>query len=349
LAEAARKGDSTIAVERDRLAMTTPPEPPVSPSTDTTAAEAPSRTRRRWTFLWLILLLSIWGLIMLFRMEIRAQIWAYRLTQAQSREERRYFLACLTSIGNKSLGAAKRLIRSRRPEVRMMGITVLESCKGPEAEHLLIDLFRDRDDDVADDAALALAGRPGAIGYLPMLREMLDRHDQASRHAAVALLRMPGLEPEAILVKALSGTDDPDLRAQIIDTLGMRANRQAAPAIVAMIEDTRPVQHLPYSQRSAMLALSQASGQFQAKGIDSQAIVKAMQRSTTVSEVALRSLAIIAGKSAPTTSPAAAPGELKALRLKWERWLQTPTSVPSSKPPAPRNAAASRPVSAAVP
>jgi len=288
-------------------------------------AEPVSRKTRTWTLIIIGLLVAAWCVAMYYRMEIRAYWWARQLSRTTAPEQRTYYLVCLASIKNKSLGAATRMTRNSDPHVRELGVAVLNSCTGPEADEVLIRLLDDADDNVADDAALTLtdARRGSGLAMLPRLRSILDKGGRPARRAVVAMQRVPGQQTETLLAEAMARTDDPDLLAQIMDSLAMIASRAAVPRMIACLEDTRPVGP-PYSERSAIRALTGAGSQLMTKGLDPAAVLAAMPQSRTVADVALRCLQILADRSAPTTSTAPADvGDLKTLRQKWEEWWKT--------------------------
>ena len=243
---------------------------------------------------------------MCFRWEIRARWWAYRLTRVESREERSYYLTCLAAIGDKSLGAVDRLLRDPRPEVRRMAVTVLERCPAEKADERLARLLSDTNEDVAVEAALVLASRGNTAVLMETLRDHFRQHGGPARHAAVALQRIGGPQAEQLLIEALPQTSDPDLRAQIIDSLGMLGCTRAVPLLTDMLADERPVSTLPYSQRSALEAVAAAQDQWLSRGFDLEAVRSALQGEQTVASIAARSLRLITGKpfGNPTTQPA---------------------------------------------
>jgi hypothetical protein len=302
-----------------------------SPNTNTrpperSPADPVSNRTRRWTVIIAGLLIAVWCVAMLYRVEIRAHWWARQLARAGTLQEQNYYLLCLRSVRNSALGAATGLVRDANPRVRELGVMAMDGCSGPEVERLLVDLLGDSSDDVADAAALSLTDprRGGGLALIPSLSAMVVRDGSAGRHAVVALQRIPGQQTELALVDALSRASDPDLTAQLLDSLGMIAGRQGVPRMIMLLDDRRPLRGLPYSERAVIRALSGARSQLMTKGLDQQNILAAMPRSRTVADVALRSLQIIAGPSAPTTSSApAGEQDSKTLRAQWENWWQS--------------------------
>ena len=266
------------------------------------------RPGRRGTIVAIAALVLLWLLAMLFRMELRAQWWAYRLTRVESREARNYYLARLAAVGDKSVGALGRVLCDPRPEIREMGVTVLQYCPGTRARGMLLDMLPDENDDVAGKAALGLASRKDASALLATLGELIRGPDvAAARAAAVALERMPDREADRIFIEALEKAAEADLRAQIIDSLAMRRSEAAVPLLTEMLADQRPVATLPYSRRSALRALGAVQGQLLSRGIDPHSGVEALQAERTVSAIAARAIQMITGPGSGhrATQPAA--------------------------------------------
>ncbi len=286
----------------------------------------PPRKGQRWTIAVLLLLVGLWCLAMFYRMEIRAYWWARQLARVDTPQERHYYLLCLAGAKDSAFGPAKRLAHNADPRIRELGVAVLGQCQGQKVEQVLVDLLNDPDEDVADAAALSLTdpARGKSLALIPRLQEILARGGPAGRHAIIALQRIWGQQTETILLNAIASADDPDLLAQLFDSLGMIGCRQAVPLLIAAMEDTRPLGPMLYSERSAARALSRAGSQLSAKGLDPRSIT--IQRARTVSEAALRALLLIAGPSAPTaaTTPAGTQ-DLKTLRAQWEAWWKTST------------------------
>jgi len=287
---------------------------------------------RRWTLAIITLLIALWCLAMWYRVEIRAYWWARQLAQASSPQDTHYYLLCLASTKDSAFGPARRLARNADPRVRRLGVAALDNCRGPKVEQVLLNLLSDPDDDVADAAATSLTDprRGTAIALIPDLETTLARGGRAARHAVVALQGIPGEQTERILVDALSGTSDPDLLAQLADSLGMIGARLAAPRLIALLDDIRPLESTQHSERSATRALAAARRQFAAKGINAESITVA--RARTVAEAALRSLTMIAGRAAQTT--ATSPADTRpagTFREQWEAWWKAGGGLPPGR------------------
>lgn len=246
----------------------------------------------------IVILLVGWLLVMFYRMEIRAHWWAYRLQHADSVEQRQYYFSCLASGGDKSLAALPRLLDDPRAEIRVLGVRLLRWCPSERARDLLLTRVKDESDEVAMQVTLELAKRSDRFEAIPILEEMAQTADSRTACIAVAAIeRIGGPQAEAVLLKQLTKTNDVDLLAQVIDSLGMLASREAVPTLVSLLDDQRAISTLPISQRRAQWAITKAQGQLTAKGIDPQDVLDATHCEATIASVAARALFLITGES----------------------------------------------------
>jgi len=260
----------------------------------------------------IIILVLLWATAMLFRWEIRTHWWAWRLTEVESREDRLYYLARLAAAGDRAIFAADLLREDPRPEIRSMAVTVLEHATCPAADKILLATMSDRDMDVAMAAASVLADHMDQRVFLGILRSRLERRDpQRACVAAAALKGIGGPEAEDALLEALATADDPDLCAQIAESLGLLGCRRAEPLLTALLADERPVTVVPYAQRSALKALRARQGQLREEGWDPRDAMERLSRELTVAAVAAQSLQWIAGDGLThsATQPASLPVE----------------------------------------
>lgn len=281
------------------------PEPEVR---DAQAGDArqPRRGRHR-TFVLLLVLVFVWSAAMVFRWELRAQWWAYQVTHAASPIERDYYVTCLASIGDKSERVLRRLMNDDRPEIREAAITILRFCAEPQAADRLFELLADENPDLAALAASTLAWRPDAQQHVPRLQEILVASpvDARAWGCAVALGRIGGDQAEAALCNALTRACPPDVKAQVIDSLGLLGCRQAVPLITDALTDHRPIRVLPHSQLSARKAIQALHADIMAQGTDPATALAAVTAEPTVSGVAARWLPLLAEPEAgpPATQP----------------------------------------------
>ena len=263
-----------------------------------TPASTPTNSVPTKRFFWVYVagLLLLWLLVIMFRMELRAQWWAYRLTRVTSTDDHQYYLTRLAAIGNKSLGPISRLLDDPRPEIRQSGMTILHYCSHPSVTELLVAKLSDPSPDMVAAAALELALRPKSRDLLPQLGTIALADDSASAWGAcVALERFGGPDAISTLLQVLRQTTDADVRAQAIDSLGMLGSQEAVPTLKEMLTDQRPISRLPASQRSALRTIGALQQKLVTQGMDPQAMAEASQSQNTVASVAERSLRLIQG------------------------------------------------------
>jgi hypothetical protein len=224
-----------------------------------------------------------------------------------------------------------KLVTDPRPEIRSAGIAVLRYCEGRPAAAVLMRLLGDPSPEVAADAATALAQRRDAASYIPELRScLLDNPGRSSWGTAVALGRIPRAEAEDALKTALSRAADPDLKAQLIDSLGMAGCEQAVPMMIDALADDRPVTILPQSQQSAQRAINAVRSDFLARGADPESAMKAARTAPTVSAVAARWVRLLGGLDAEQVTSQPAAQRADTIRRLHQTWTaQGATSRPS--------------------
>ena len=277
---------------------------PENPENHLKASKPASVRGRRATFAVIAVLVLLWGTVLWFRMEIRAYWWAYRITQVESPELRGYYAASLTAIGNQALIALPRLLNDPRPVVRLIGVRILRSCPDARTLDYLLARLADPSIEVSDAAALQIALRPDRLQAVPVLRAMAGGPTPTALAAMAALERIGGPQAEQILLTQLNTAANPDVAAQAIDSLAMLGCKAAERAIRRHLDDNRRLTRSPASQRRAEQVVAAVQNKLLQKGIDPQALVAATRTDPTVSAVAARALASIAG--GPTTLPAPA-------------------------------------------
>ncbi len=234
----------------------------------------------------LLLLVVIWIVVMMFRWQLRAQWWAHQAIAADNAEQLDFYVTRLASIRDRSLRAVPALLDDERPEIRSAGITILRYCQSEAAAELLLKMVADDNPDVAASAATTLAWRHGSTRYVPRLEQMLNGTQNAGWGAAVALGRINSPEAEQVLLKALATEVEPNVKAQLIDSLGIAGCEKAVPLMESALTDSRPIEITPHSQASAQRAIAALQGDLVAKGADPQQALKAVSTSRTVSAVA---------------------------------------------------------------
>jgi len=281
------------------------------------------RARKRRPRTWVILvLITLWGTVLYYRMEVRAYWWVHQLQQASTPEERRYYTLCLTSIRDSSLYALPALLRDPRPEIRILGVEALRDCHSLRAQKLLLNALHDESDPVVVRAALMLSLRRDPTTFvLDRLRE--DRLGKNLRFASAAILAFERIGGPMAVEGVLADRDpssDPNLLAQAMDSLASLDCRTEFRFLIGMLTDRRPVTVPPFSCRMAVEAIARLQGGEVAKGIDRQALLVATRAPPTVGAAAARSLCLLTGQS--FGDPASRPAEGgHAIQHQWYTWL----------------------------
>lgn len=267
------------------------------------------RRSRRRLIVGVVVLALIWTVAMVFRWELRAQWWAYQLARCETPDQRAFYMTRLASIGNKSLSVLPKLIASEDPGAREAAVTILRYCRGARADDLLGSILADPDPEIAGLAATTLAMRPDAAAMVFDLRDKvaLSVVPEASWATVVALGRMPGETADrALLDLASLGELEPDVKAQLIDSLGIRGCREALPFMTEAMNDARPVETTPFSLMSAQRAIAALRTDLVAKGADPASALSSLGDTRTVADVAARWVHMLGTSPEPPATTRAA-------------------------------------------
>jgi len=255
-------------------------------------------------------------------MEIRSFWWVHRIQRATTPEDRKYYTLCLAAVKDSALPAIPALLRDPRAEVRALGIDVLRYCPSPHAQVLLLNALPDDRDPVLVRAALNLALRPDRMNALPRLREMIQSTSPRTASAGVvAMERLGGPEAKQALLDMLTSSSDPDLLAQVADSLANLEEHAAVAPLIGLLTDRRPITVPPVSYRMAVEAIARLKGDAISKGVDKESLLAATQAPSTIGAAAARSLYLITDQSFgdPTTRPAE---EARAIQDCWRAWQE---------------------------
>ncbi len=292
--------------------MDAPPNPP-----------RPGSPNRR-TWIAIAVLVALWAVAMFFRWEIRTWWWGRRLASAETPQARGYYFACLASVGDRSLGAAERLLDHPSAEIRLQALAILHRCRSDRARPLLLRAMRDADLDVRESAALGLAAF-GDEAVLPDLLRMLESSDENTVLAAVVALQRLG-SPKALdallrVAAGAAGGGAASVRAQAVDSLGLIGDRQAVPVLIDCLADERPVTTQPAAERAMRRAIQAMAGDLVKQGIDPASVANQPVPST-VADLAARALQRITGEPLGfrTTDP---PDRKAAVIRMYSQWWDT--------------------------
>lgn len=269
----------------------------------------PARRTARKSITWIVIggLIVGWTIVLYYRTEIRAHWWAHQYTRMDTADERAFYLIRLASLQDRAIPALGRLARDPREEVRAAAVRVLHHCPSVDGQRALLDFLDDASDLVAEQAAMELALRADKSSALPTLKSWVldEASPDRARRSAVALERIGGPDAEIVLLEALPVSREPNLVAQVIDSLAMLGSEKALPLIESHLTDGRRVEVLPASQRGLRRAVAAMSADLAAKGIDPRAMLSDLEETATVASIAWGAVEIIADP--PATAPATAP------------------------------------------
>jgi len=242
----------------------------------------------------------VWFVFMFYRMEIRAHWWAYRLRHAQTAAEKNYYTAGLAAIGDTSLSIIPSLLADESSEIRLRAIDILRYCPAAQGRLALLRALEDPDERVSLSAALTLARRIDGINALDSIEKMLrsDRESTACA-AVVAIERIGGIKAESMLLQYLDVIQEPDLVAQIADSLGILGSQKALPQLKFLLGDHRPVTIPPASWRRAAEALSHLRNDMATRGLIADTLPDGLAEPTDVAAVAQRALHLITDTPLP--------------------------------------------------
>ena len=185
-----------------------------------------------------VVLIGLSLLVVIERNRIRAYWWAWQLTRTDDAAAQAYYVGSLSAVGDAATDAVERLARDERPEIRSLSIIVLARLPHGGGVNGLGTLLGDRDQDVAESAALSLAFIEGGAAAGQAQRLLIDAvasDDSRRACAAAAALSRVNSEPAIVaLANAARRHAEPLVRAQAIESLAAslgagRMTRQPLP------------------------------------------------------------------------------------------------------------------------
>jgi len=199
------------------------------------------------------------GIAVWQRNSIRAWLWARGLRNAQTADERTYYVTMLAALREKSVSAATGLLEDPRAEVRELAVGILVHGGSKEAQAALIGALHDTDQDVRDSAAhsLAFANAPDALG--PLATAIWDQRGETAMAMCVAVGRMDSPAALDALAELAARHSDVNVRAQAVELLGMHAGSRAERALRPLLEDESTYAATLYGERLSAAAEAQAA------------------------------------------------------------------------------------------
>ena len=216
----------------------------------------------RRLFLAVAVMVVVWLAAMLYRNEIRARWWLYRLTSLSTTDgldPHARYLARLASVGEAALPAAERLLQDSDTTLRSFGVTLLQRLQSPRAGELLLDASSDPDPVIRGEAVRGLGGR----GDVTSLRRIVRRDDPVAACAAVEALASVGSQEAVEIIisqvrngAARDGRAGLPVRVQAIESLGELQAGQAVEALIDCLADQTFFEGWTAAERSAAAAVA---------------------------------------------------------------------------------------------
>jgi hypothetical protein len=296
------------------------------------AGAAPTPRRRIGFWIAVAALVALWTVAMVFRWEIRAHWWVYRLAHAESSQKRDYYQACLASIAPRGADAPCNLIHHPDKDVRLRAVALLRRYaeamgSGPSTPVKCLHAMRaDPDQDVRNAVAIALAfaAGPDHPDTDSLVHALESAPEPAAAAAAFALERVGTPDAIVALLDAAADESRPAVRAQAIDSLGVLRADAAVPVLIEALDDDRPVPFPSGADRALQKALealgSQPAPAALKQGFTPGAI-EIEPAPETISQTAARALARITGESLDFDVDAP-PDRRAAVKRMYQHWWE---------------------------
>ena len=171
--------------------------------------------------------------------------------------------ASLRAFGMQARPAVKQLIASEEGAVRLSAVRILLTARDADAIRILKKSLQDTDPDVRAYAAyiLALQRNPAA---LPVLRELVAKQEPAQLQLAAFGLCFYGKDSDVPLLVALLSSEDKNIRAVGISSLGRLRSKAATNAVLRAAKTTPALRSAAMNvlYRQGTPAAARALGEF---------------------------------------------------------------------------------------
>lgn len=196
-------------------------------TTPATPAGVDSRRRNRRTVIIIAVMVAAFAMVVWQRNRIRAEWWARKLAEAQSLDEKAYYMTSLLAVGESAHGAIARLARHESAEVRSLAVVLLARTTIDLQRSELPRLMDDADQEVRELAASTLVLTGDEQCCREVMRALQGRSFSRTRAAAAALSRAPPRDVVGALSDAARQHEDPATRAQAIESLALLLQAEA--------------------------------------------------------------------------------------------------------------------------
>ncbi len=208
---------------------------------DRETEDVPLQVKRRvWFPLVLLAMAALFLLTVLERNRIRAHWWVMRLAESGQVDDRAYYINSLLAVGDSASGAVRRLARNERADLRALAVLATARLPAPIRLGELSRLMADEDREVGESAALALALSECEEAVRLLVEGVGSAHEGRATCAAAALSRIDSPSACVALCQAASGHPSALVRAQAIESVGLRlTNREELAPVTATCDPVR--------------------------------------------------------------------------------------------------------------
>jgi hypothetical protein len=271
----------------------------------------------------------------LFRTPIRSCYWAWQILESRDFAERAAPLTCLCNAGNAGRWGTERLLDNPDPEIRQLGLLVLQHVRSDWSRRRSLEMLKDPSPAVREMAALALAWQ-GNDSVVPLLRQLYAERDTVSAASAcLALARLGTPKAIAALTELVqvrphehsneTALADVTRRAALVDALAAVGNVDCAAALLDLLTDCRPCDIPTRAERLLAELTPLAIEQGLIQRPTSQPVSNPAIR--TIAERAAAALVLCTGLD-PHFSCEMPPEQREQAARAWRDWIDARRAVP---------------------
>lgn len=182
-------------------------------------------------------MLVCFALVVIFRVDVRARWWAYRLRKRPDAPSRLYYTRLLASVGERAVPVLDDLVSDEDAGVRSFAVALLTSLKSARSFDLLEQACRDEDRDVRKSAIFGISFRESP-GVVPFLVGLAGDGDEETAMLAVSRLEAINRPTALAALKRIAIEDSrPGVRAQAIQSLATGPVAETASVLIQCLED----------------------------------------------------------------------------------------------------------------
>jgi hypothetical protein len=238
----------------------------------------------------------LWLLVILFRNDIRAHWWAYRMARTANYDQRMSCFLRLASLKDRAVPAVLPLLNEPDAGARSFAVAVLHHGTSKKALQGLITASSDSDPNVRRSAiqGLAFRGDPPALEALERL--LREDNERTAMMAANALGLVPTPDARRILMEAVTSHPRPGVRVEAIRALADARATEAVSALIEALADLGVYEGVTEADTKAVAGFDAVAAQFMAREGLSELPAIEVKKRHVVGECALEALLAITGR-----------------------------------------------------